>query len=92
MRSEHMLYDFTAYMQAAKDRAAGRRHRGLTTGKAAAGWERKAGDYAPIERGSFAELVAHTTAHWNAACSGAIDQYRFDTFGTVIDDWSEGLL
>lgn len=89
--SEHMLYDFAAYMQGAKDCAAGRRNRGLTTGKAAKGHNRQASNYAPIERGSFAELVARTLGHWNAACTGAIEQYRFDTFGTVIDDWSEGL-
>lgn len=76
MRSEHMLYDFTAYMQAHKDRAAERRHRGLSTGKAAKGWERMPSDYAPApERGSFAELVARTLAHWDCARGNACDDY-----------------
>lgn len=82
MRTEHMLYDFTAYMEAAKDRAAARRHRGLSTGKAAAGHNRKASDLAPRpERGSFAELVGRTNAYWNHACSEAIDGFRFACYG-----------
>lgn len=75
MRTEHMLYDFTAYMAAAKDRAAARRNRGLSTGKAAKGWDRKAGDHAPVERGSFAELVARTRAHWDCARGECIEDF-----------------
>lgn len=36
---------------------------------------RKAGDFAVIERGSFAELLARTRAHWDCARGGAIDDF-----------------
>lgn len=75
MRTEHMLYDFTAYMAAHKDRASARRNRGLSTGKAARGHTRKAGDHAPVERGSFAELLARTRAYWECARGEACEEY-----------------
>lgn len=79
-RPTHMLYDFTAYMQAHKDVAASRRNRGLTTGKAAKGHTRARSSYAPLERGSFAELVVRTLAHWDCARGNAIDDYLRDVF------------
>lgn len=76
------IYDFTGYMDAHKAVAAARRHRGQATGKAARGHTRKRSDVAPApERGSFAELVVRTNAHWNATCINAVEQFRFDING-----------
>lgn len=75
-------YDFIERMDDAKARAAARRHRGLATGKCAAGWERKLTDRAPApDRGSFAELMARTIAHWQGTCTDALEQFRFDCNG-----------
>lgn len=75
-------YDFLERMDAAREVAAHRRHRGLMTGACATGWERKLSDHGPApERGSFAELMARTVAHWQGTCTDALEQFRFDVNG-----------
>lgn len=42
--------------------------------------------YAPIERGSWDELIQETTARWRDAASEALENYRFAMFG---EDWAD---
>lgn len=73
---------FNSRMDAAKAKAADRRSRGFTTGKAAKGHVFKR----PSPEG-HARVIAEIKSGWRHMRIEAIEQYRFDVFG---DQW-EGL-
>jgi hypothetical protein len=68
--------------EALRERALQRRNRGIGGGARVIALT----DYAPVERGSWDELVQETAARWRHAASDALENYRFAMFG---EDWSD---
>lgn len=65
--------EFTERMEAGRDAAAARRHRGETTGKSAKGWDNvKRVDPA---RGTFEHAKQVALAYWDAARGEALESY-----------------
>lgn len=62
------MLSFTERMAAGRELAQDRRNRGLATGRPAKGHRYKA---APVERGSWDELVMRAKGGFRAACSEA---------------------
>jgi len=70
-------WDRVAHMNAGRDRAAERRHRGLETG--ASRWKRHQ-ELAP-EKGTWARFEAESKQRWEFAVSDILEQLRFELYG-----------
>lgn len=80
--------EFTERMEAGRDAAAHRRHRGLTTGKSAAGWDAPRGEHAP---GTWDHAATVALVTFQNAAGLIIEDYRRDVFperysDTTLDD------
>jgi hypothetical protein len=86
-----MNMEFVDRMNAGRDAAAARRHKGLSTGKAAAGWNAKPRP-AEVDAGEWHYERERIGVAWYMAKSAALDVYVMAVFperyreGVTIDD------
>lgn len=75
--------EFTERMEAGRDAAAARRHRGLVTGKSAAGWNAKK---RYDDEGSWHATLYTTRIRWELARDEALQIYASAMFPERFDD------